>query len=169
MHEPTPARIELSAGGVIVRRSGTSGIEVLLIKDSYSNWGFPKGHIEGDETSLEAALRESREETGLKRLHDRVGIGMTDWYFRADDSLIHKFCDYVLFEAEPDVPAEAQAHEGIQDCRWFDPTTALERITYENARHILRLALERLESVDDAGEETGGGGGGPSVSGDTAG
>lgn len=164
MHEPSPVRIELSAGGVIFRRSDSSNSEILLIKDSYGNWGFPKGHIEDGETSLEAALRESREETGLKRLRDRAALGITDWYFRTNQSLVHKYCDYFLLEAEPGAPAQAQAHEGIQDCRWFDSGAALKRITYANARHILGLALQRLESAADAAR--GAAPSGPSASGD---
>ena len=36
---------ETSAGGVVFRRIA-DGYAVLLIKDSYKNWGFPKGHVE---------------------------------------------------------------------------------------------------------------------------
>jgi hypothetical protein len=59
MAGPRSARIELSAGGVICRRTN-GGIEALLIKDSYGNWGFPKGHVEPGETLEGAALRECR-------------------------------------------------------------------------------------------------------------
>jgi 8-oxo-dGTP pyrophosphatase MutT (NUDIX family) len=40
----------------------------LLIRDSYKNWGFPKGHLEVDEPPELAALREVKEETGLDDL-----------------------------------------------------------------------------------------------------
>ena len=33
----------------------------LLIRDSYKNWGFPKGHLEADEPPELAALREVQE------------------------------------------------------------------------------------------------------------
>ena len=49
--------VETSAGGVIYRwRQGTA--HVLLIRDRYQHWGFPKGHLEGAETAADAALRE---------------------------------------------------------------------------------------------------------------
>ena len=41
----------------MVRRDGDHWM-VLLIKDPYGNWGLPKGHIEGEESLLEAAVRE---------------------------------------------------------------------------------------------------------------
>ena len=37
-------RDETSAGGVVYRREGAQPL-YLLIRDSYQNWGFPKGHL----------------------------------------------------------------------------------------------------------------------------
>ncbi len=137
------ANIELSSGGVIYRRK-SEVLEVLLIKDSYGNWGFPKGHVEADESLAEAALRECREETGLTRLQVVAPLGSTDWYFRAGKNLVHKYCDYFLLEASPDERAEPQTGEGIQACVWMSPKESLERITYANARQVLGLALETV-------------------------
>ncbi len=135
------AKIELSSGGVIYRRR-PDVLEVLLIRDSYGNWGFPKGHVEADESLAEAALRECREETGLTRLQVVAPLGSTDWYFRAGKNLVHKYCDYFLLEAAPDEMAEPQTGEGIQACVWMAPEEAVERITYANARQVLSRALE---------------------------
>ena len=139
------ARIELSAGGVIYRRA-PAGIEVLLIKDAYGNWGFPKGHVEPGESNEGAALRETREETGLARLRLIGVLGTTDWYFRADGAVVHKYCDYFLMEADASEQAEPQAEEGIGACRWLQPNEALRRVTYENAKNVLVTAL-RSESL----------------------
>lgn len=136
------ARIEISAGGVIRRRAGSAGFEILVIKDSYGNWGFPKGHVEGDESPEEAALRESQEETGLKRLRIVEKLGTTDWHFRASGTLVHKFCDFFLLETDPADQAKPQQAEGIQACEWLGPETALNQVTYANARQVLRLALD---------------------------
>jgi 8-oxo-dGTP pyrophosphatase MutT (NUDIX family) len=44
------ARLETSAGGVVVRMGaaadGAARPLFLIIRDSYDNWGFPKGHVE---------------------------------------------------------------------------------------------------------------------------
>lgn len=146
-----PAQIELSAGGVIYRRRGDGATEVLLIKDSYGNWGFPKGHVEGEETAAETALRECREETGLDRLRIVGSIGTSDWYFRAANGLVHKYCDYFLVRAEADATAHPQQGEGIQACSWLEPEEALRRVTYANARKVLAvgLELERRGGDDD--------------------
>ncbi|MFL5623143.1 MAG: NUDIX domain-containing protein, partial [Gemmatimonadaceae bacterium] len=51
------AKEETSAGGVVYRV--VDGLPLyLLIRDSYRNWGFPKGHVEHGELPDGAALRE---------------------------------------------------------------------------------------------------------------
>ena len=36
------AKKEVSAGGVVIRRTADDRLTVLLIRDSYGHWGFPK-------------------------------------------------------------------------------------------------------------------------------
>ncbi len=144
MAAPQAAKIEGSAGGVIYRRRADEALEVLLIKDGYGNWGWPKGHVEAGETLEAAALRECGEETGLVRLQVGEWVGTTDWYFRAGATLIHKFCDYFLVEADPAELTLPQRAEGIQACRWLPAEDAAALLTYSNARHVLAAARERL-------------------------
>jgi bis(5'-nucleosidyl)-tetraphosphatase len=66
MRKPT-----LSAGVVVVR-FGRDGPEYLLLR-AYSNWDFPKGMVEADETPFAAARREVAEETTLTALDFRWG------------------------------------------------------------------------------------------------
>jgi 8-oxo-dGTP diphosphatase len=55
------------AGGIIWRGSSVSPPEILLVHHARKrSWGFPKGRLERGETAREAALREVREETGLR-------------------------------------------------------------------------------------------------------
>lgn len=47
---------------------------ILLVKGRRSGkWSFPKGHLETQETSLECALRELYEETGLQMNEKPIG------------------------------------------------------------------------------------------------
>jgi 8-oxo-dGTP pyrophosphatase MutT (NUDIX family) len=144
MTEIKKARIELSAGGVIYRGTPGGGFDVLLIKDGYGNWGFPKGHVEAGESSAEAALRECCEETGLTLLQARDAVGMTDWYFRAGETLVHKYCDYFLVEGDAAEEPTPQSVEGIQACEWLAPADAVSRVTYANARRLLERAVSTL-------------------------
>lgn len=141
-HRGGRARVETSAGGVIFRWHGEIA-HVLLIRDRYQHWGFPKGHLEGEETPADAALREVREETGLGDLVLGPRLQTIDWFFRFRGRLIHKFCHFYLIEA-PTGDTCPQEEEGITECVWLPLSEAIEAISYDNAREVLRAAAERL-------------------------
>jgi 8-oxo-dGTP pyrophosphatase MutT (NUDIX family) len=56
---------EVAAGGVILRGAKTLLVKVTNLQGDVK-WSFPKGHLEGKEKPLEAALREVEEETGWR-------------------------------------------------------------------------------------------------------
>ena len=79
--------------GVVLFNSG----KVLLLRHSSissregGHWDFPKGHIDGDETEIQTALRELEEETGIA--HVNVIDGFRDTItllFQEDRSKLEK-------------------------------------------------------------------------------
>ena len=145
--------VETSAGGVIYRwRQGTA--HVLLIRDRYQHWGFPKGHLEGAETAADAALREVAEETGLSELRLGPQLRTIDWYFRFRGRLIHKYCHFYLIES-PEGDTCPQVEEGITECVWLPLQQAIESISYDNAREVLLLAADVLLTVEEDDEGPG--------------
>ncbi|HKA57074.1 MAG TPA: NUDIX hydrolase [Gemmatimonadales bacterium] len=140
------AQRETSAGGVVFRRGPDGQVRFLLIRDSYKNWGFPKGHLESGEPPAEAARREVAEETGLQELILHGPIKVIDWYFRFGGKTIHKFCHFFLFESREGeaVPEEA---EGITACVWHPLDKAQETVSYENARDVLLQAGEMQQAL----------------------
>lgn len=131
------ARRERSAGGVVFRSAEQPLF--LVIRDSYGNWGFPKGHLERGERAATAALREVMEETGLRSLKLIGAIATIEWYFRLHGDLIHKNCQYFLMETDA-VETQPQESEGISACRWATLSEALDLIRYDNARAVLQQA-----------------------------
>ena len=51
----------ITAGGVIINEFE----EIVIVNQNHDSWSLPKGHVEKNETLLEAANREIHEETGL--------------------------------------------------------------------------------------------------------
>lgn len=142
------AREEHSAGGVVFRIDAGQPL-YLLIRDSYQNWGFPKGHIELGEQPDEAARREVAEETGLESLMIRGSINTIDWFFRFRGQLIHKSCHFYLMESAEETTCP-QRNEGITACRWIAFEQAEVLISYANARDVLRRAHEMVAASSSA-------------------
>jgi bis(5'-nucleosidyl)-tetraphosphatase len=65
------------AAGIVVLRHDAAGWRVLLLR-AFRNWDFPKGRVEPGESPLEAARRETREETGLTDLVFRWGEALRE-------------------------------------------------------------------------------------------
>jgi 8-oxo-dGTP pyrophosphatase MutT (NUDIX family) len=139
-----PVRDETSAGGVVFRLERGQPM-YLLIRDSYQNWGFPKGHLESDEVPETAALREVSEETGLSDLTLRGGIDRIEWNFRFRGQRVHKVCHFFLMETSESSTCPQQT-EGITACRWTPFGEAESIISYVNARDVLRRAREMVNA-----------------------
>ena len=150
------AELEVSAGGIVFRRIPGEAPRYLLIRDSYNNWGFPKGHLEGDESPAEAALRETAEETGLQQLSLHGPIRVIDWHFRFRGRHIHKYCHFFLFES-PEGEVCPQVDEGITACQWRPLPEALEILSYDNARGVLKRAGEMVRTLVAVGAGRAGG------------
>jgi 8-oxo-dGTP pyrophosphatase MutT (NUDIX family) len=125
----------------VVCRAVGSELLVLLIRDPYANWGLPKGHVEAGETPVQAALREVAEETGLTDLRPVRELPRIDWYFRDRGQLVHKYCHFFLMESATGEP-RPQVEEGISACLWLPLAEAIRKVTYDNAREVLRAVGE---------------------------
>ena len=74
--------LQHSAGGLVYRHHNRE-VEVVMIKDSYGRWTFPKGHTEPGESLEETARREIAEEVGIDEhsLTTKLELGEIDYWF----------------------------------------------------------------------------------------
>ncbi|MDE6021759.1 MAG: NUDIX domain-containing protein [Ruminococcus sp.] len=126
--------------GAIVYRKFHGNTEILLIKHINSgHWSFPKGHVEGNETEIETALREIKEETALDVLIDPT-FRETVSYYPKRDTL--KTVVYFIARAK-NYNFIPQAEE-IADIRWVDIGYASNILSYDNDKHIVSKAKSAI-------------------------
>lgn len=106
-------------------------------------FGFPKGHIEGNETEEETALREIREETGLMPCL-LPGFRWIDRYSLPKKPGVTKQVVYFIAEYsdQTPVPQESELSE-IRLLRYQEAWNALQ---FASARRILSAADRFLHS-----------------------
>ena len=140
------AEVETSAGGVVVRTIN-GVLHALIIRDPYRKWGLPKGHAEEGESASQTALREVGEETGLVDLELGPELVTIDWVFRARGRKIHKFTTFFVMYSTRGKPVPEKS-EGISACEWVPLARAHERISYDNASEVVKVAQRLLLERD---------------------
>jgi len=137
---------QVVAGFIIYRRT-PGGIKFLLLYRRGNYWNFPKGHFESGENDLEAALRETKEETGLKRSELRIIPNFRTYekfYFRRGQQLIHDTVILYLAETRnPCVIISPREHSGFA---WFLYQDALKALgsKYQGTKRVLKQAYDFL-------------------------
>jgi len=130
---------QFSAGGVIIKKEKGQP-RVLLIKDSYGHWIWPKGHIEKGETPEDAALREISEETGLKKIQIEERLGKQQYFFTLQGKRIFKTVHIFLVKANAREKLVIQTSE-IEKGQWFWASDALKTIEYKGAKEFLKKGI----------------------------
>lgn len=134
--------------GIIPLRMHRGIWQVLVILHRGGNhWGFPKGHSVLSETPQQAAARELKEETGLNVAKLLAEHPKTENYiFRRKKNLISKKAHYYPALVEGELQLQ---EEEIVDGRWLKIEEALEILSFEEARNILREIMAELLKNDD--------------------
>jgi 8-oxo-dGTP diphosphatase len=120
-----------AAGGVVVR----DGRVAVIHRPKYDDWSLPKGKLDAGEDWGHAALREVREETGLRcvlreelesaHYHDRKGRAKVVRYWRMN---------VVDGEFSPNIEVDQMV--------WLAADEAVARLSFEHDRERVLAALE---------------------------
>ncbi len=138
------AATEFSAGGVVVNADR----EVVVIvptrraADGSRVLALPKGHPDGAETPVQAALREVREEAGVEA--EVVGsLGEVRYWYQRSGKRIAKVVEFFLLRY---VSGDVKDHDHeVEQARWVPAAEAVRTLTYAGERDMVREALTRLE------------------------
>ncbi len=132
---------EKSSGAVIFRDT-SEGIVFLLLHYPSGHWDLVKGKMEKGENPLDTVIRETKEETGISDLNFVDGFEENIEYdFQFEGELIHK--KVVFYLAKTNTEKITISHEHL-DFVWLDYKSALEKITYQNAKSALSKANQLL-------------------------
>lgn len=133
--------IEITSGAVVYRKNNGE-IEYLLLESQNKGhfWGFPKGHVEGNETLEETAKREIKEETQLVLPIDTSFHVYTEYDLANGNRKQMTLYTADLTQSE-DIHLQA---EEIKNCGWFNYADARERLTYDNLKQLLDQVNDHL-------------------------
>ena len=131
---------EKSCGALVYRHEGQRLMLLMLRHRHGGHWSFPKGHVEANETEVETALREVREETGLEVSLQRGFRHTVEYYPKPG---VKKLVVYFLGKAAADAHAVRQEEE-ISELKWLDFDEAYQAVTFKNDRELLDKAREQL-------------------------
>lgn len=136
-----------SAGGVVVRGSG-SGLEFLAIKPAQRDrWQLPKGTIDAGENARETAVREVREEGGVEA-EIECDLGPIQFFYQRGAQRFMKTVDFYLMRYRGGDPADHD-HEVSEAC-WF-PLANPGILAFESERGLVIKAAEVVGSAPPAG------------------
>ncbi|MBU2539676.1 NUDIX domain-containing protein [Patescibacteria group bacterium] len=142
--------IKKTAGAVVFYRNPNGKIEYLLLKHNERYWYFPKGEIEKKEKEINAAERETREETGLDNLEIISGFKTKESFsFIASRNFykgnmrgqkIFKTVAFYLVESKNKNVKISHEHKGFE---WLDFEKAIERLGKNRFRKKSQGVLTR--------------------------
>ncbi len=127
-------KYEYCCGAVVFNNN-----KVLIIKHKLGHVSFPKGHIEGNESKKETAIREVKEETGI----DIEIISDKEYFvqYPSSDNSIEKVTYFIGKMIDGELTPQL---DEILSCYFIDEDKVEELITYDNDR---RMYLDILEDM----------------------
>jgi 8-oxo-dGTP pyrophosphatase MutT (NUDIX family) len=145
-----PVTEEVSAGGLVVDAiDGVAQAAVIARRNRGGRleWCLPKGHLEVGESPAEAAVREIREETGIRGQVIRR-LGTIDYWFLGDGRRIHKVVHHYLLTAEGgQLTAENDPDAEAEEAAWVPLDQLRERLAYPNERRLVQLVRQLLDGT----------------------
>ena len=129
------------AAGVICWREAGEAIEVLLVhREQYEDWAFPKGKQDKGEFLQETAVREVEEEAGIKlRLGRKLDI-IQYKVGKGEDKFVSYWASKVSKKAM--ARSKFKPNKEIAGIEWLSSQEAMKRLSYEHDQKLLSQVIE---------------------------
>lgn len=145
---PKPRVEETSAGGFVLAADGSPRIAVIGRRNRGGriDWCVPKGHLEGEETKEQAAIREIAEETGLEA-EIIESLGSIHYEFSTPTSIISKTVHHFLMrQTGGTLTIENDPDQEAVDIRWVHIDLLNAELAHENERRLAVIVKEWVEN-----------------------
>ena len=133
--------MEISAGAVLYTIIDNE-VNYLILLDFHNNWGFPKGHLEQDETLVQAALREIKEEVGVDAVLD---TNFKEELIYTMPNGIEKHSIYYIGRFAEQTPIKQL--EEVQDIKILPYKQAYDLISFDNMKDVLEIADKYIKKA----------------------
>ena len=132
-------RYEVRAAGGVIVRGREGGPEVLIVhRPRYDDWSLPKGKLEDGESFEDAAIREIREETGLRC---SLGAELEPATY-TDHKGRSKIVRWYRMEVEGAAEGGFQPDDEVDELRWLPLADAAARVDYEHDRGLIEALAQ---------------------------
>lgn len=129
--------------GAVVYLNKDSEVLYLLLHYEAGHWDFVKGNVEPNEAEKETVVRELREETGITEAKFIEGFKhRIEYYYRRQGDTVHKEVIFYLMETQTETVKISFEHIGFI---WLNYKQAMEKLTFKNARELLKKANDFLQ------------------------
>jgi bis(5'-nucleosidyl)-tetraphosphatase len=133
---------EKSCGAVVVLTNTTP--KYLLLHYEAGHWDFVKGNVEPKESEKDTVIRELQEETGIVKARFIDDFReKTEYFYRRQGATIHKEVIFFLMETHTETVKLSFEHVGFI---WLDYQHAMDKLTFKNAKDVLRKAHKLLKA-----------------------
>jgi len=129
--------------GAVIYLNKDSEVLYLLLHYEAGHWDFVKGNVEPNEAEKETVVRELREETGITEAKFIEGFKhRIEYYYRRQGDTVHKEVIFYLMETQTETVKISFEHIGFT---WLNYKQAMEKLTFKNARELLKKANDFLQ------------------------
>ena len=128
---------EISCGAIIINDRN-----VLIIKQNDGTIGFPKGHMEINETEIDTAIRETKEETNLDIVVDKRNRYEMS-YIIERKNVLKKVVLYLAYATNPESILKQDSE--LEYARWIDIDEVYKILNYEDTKELWQKVYNEIK------------------------